>query len=122
MTNLLFLAKTFPWRWLRESQGFFGSCFLQRRPHLRAQLLPPLVSIGKHMCDTWGPPCPAEDPYFPPPSFGNQAVRMMNLTRGFASPPRGGFALLGKESLPDHLYQRALLEAVPHHPQRKAFE
>lgn len=30
------------------------------------------------------------------PSFGNPAVRPLGLTRGFASPSRDGFALIGK--------------------------
>jgi len=32
------------------------------------------------------------------PSFGSPAVRLVGLTRGFASPPRGGFALFEKGS------------------------
>src|SRR5256885_16215600 len=33
------------------------------------------------------------------PFFGSRAVRIGLLTRGFASPPRDGFALIGKGSL-----------------------
>ena len=37
-----------------------------------------------------------ENHRFLEPSFGNPAVRPHDLTRGFASPPRDGFAIIGK--------------------------
>src|SRR2546427_5927060 len=50
------------------------------------------------------------------PFFGSPAVRIGLLTRGFASPPRDGFALIGKGS-PRPMWLRQDIPGSPDSPQ-----